>query len=211
MAISAGTVLLVGAGGVLIYAGFTNQNPLAALKEVASGKPSPVRAEPGIDPASFSSTGGSLGLGGSGGIANIDYADADAGEGLPSLPRAAERFAGDKYSQAQRWQSGYSDCSSFVGKALKAIGIKPPGGSTTAAYLSSKEFKRIPATAVAAGDLACALNHVIICYGNGYAIGQQSRKRNVQRGTVKDLMYGNSPFVYLRYVGGGGSPRTAAT
>lgn len=188
----------------MIYAGFSNVNPLTALKEVASGKPTSVRNE-GVDPASFSmpgvSGGGIQGFV-EGGIAQADYADAVSGEGLPTLPRAAEKFANDRYSQAKRWQPGYSDCSSFVGKSLKQIGIKPPGGSTTTTYLLSKEWTQIPASDVMAGDLACAINHVAICYGNGYAIGQQSTRRNVQRGKVSDLMYGNTPFVYLRYVGG---------
>jgi hypothetical protein len=50
-----------------------------------------------------------------------------------------------------------------------------------------------------------ALNHAVICYGNGYGIGQQSRKTNVKRGTVKELMYGQPGFVYLRYAGAGSS------
>jgi hypothetical protein len=125
--------------------------------------------------------------------------------GLPYLPPACEHFSSDKYSQTRRWQNGYSDCSSFVGKGLKAIGIKPPGGSTTMSYYTSKEWQRISASEVKAGDLACGTTHVVVCYGDGTAIGQQNPRRNVQRGTVKDLMYGTGPFVYLRYVGTMGS------
>lgn len=208
MAISAGTVLLTAAGGVLIYAGFTNRNPLEALRDVSTGKPTPVRNESGIDPASFASTSGVSGYGG--GIADISYADAVPGEGLPTLPKAAERNAGDRYSQPNRWANGYSDCSSFVGKALKLIGIKPPPGSTTGSYLASRQWKRIPSSAVKAGDLAVALNHMIICYGGGYAIGQQNRRVHVERGKVSELMYGNTPFVYLRYVGNPDTPDSVA-
>lgn len=196
MAISAGTVLLVAAGGVLVYSGFTTQSPLAALKSVASGKPTSVRNESGIDTASFASTSG---VSGGSGIAQVGFADVATGEGLPNLPRAVERFSGDRYSQANRWANGYSDCSSFVGKGLKALGVKPPAGSTTASYLASKDWKRVSASDVQAGDLAISMNHVIVCYGNGYAIGQQNPRRNVQKGKVSDLMYGNKPFVYLRY------------
>lgn len=212
MAISAGTVLLIATGGVLVYAGFTSQNPLSALREVASGKPSPVRDESGVDPASFKSSGGvAPGIGSGGEIFDASFTDAVAGGGLPALPRAVERYSGDRYSQAKRWASGYSDCSSFVGKGLKLIGVKPPGGSTTSAYLASKDWKRVPSSDVQAGDLAISLNHVIVCYGNGYAIGQQNSRRNVQRGKVSDLMYGNKPFVYLRYVAGTAKPKSAAT
>src|SRR5688572_11803707 len=116
-----------------------NQNPLKALREVASGKPMSVRNESGVDPAAFASTSGVTG-----GTAQIDYSDAVEGGGLPSLRRAVERYAGDKYSQPKRWQSGYSDCSSFVGKGLKLIGVKPPGNSTTTTYLLSKDWKQVP-------------------------------------------------------------------
>lgn len=199
MAVSAGTVLLVSAGGVLVYAGFTNQNPLIALREVSSGKPSPVRNTPGVDSASFGSTSGVSG--------DSSYVDTVDGEGLPSLPQAVEQYASDRYSQTKRWKSGYSDCSSFVGKGLKLLGIKPPGASTTTSYLSSSDWKKVSSSAVQAGDLACSLNHVIVCYGNGYGIGQQNSRRNVQRGKVSELMYGNKPFVYLRYTAGSASSR----
>jgi hypothetical protein len=200
MAIPASTVLLVATGGVLIYAGFSNQNPLTALREVASGKPSPVRNESSVDLATYGMALGSNGVGG--GIADVSYVDVTEGEGIPALPRAAERYAGDRYSQTKRWSPGYSDCSSFVGKSLKAVGIAPPPGSTTSSYLASRDWKRINGADVKAGDLAVALNHMIICYGDGTGIGQQSRRTHVKRGTVKDLMYGNTPFVYLRYAGG---------
>jgi hypothetical protein len=203
--VPAGTVLLVAAGGVLLYAGFTSQNPLAALKSVSTGKPSYVRDESGVDPASFASTSGSTG-----GVAQVGYVETATGGGLPSLPRAVERFAGDRYSQAQRWANGYSDCSSFVGKGLKVLGVKPPAGSTTASYLASREWRQVKSGDVQAGDLAISANHVIVCYGNGYAIGQQNRRSNVQRGKVGDLMYGNKPFIYLRYQPGGKSGSNSA-
>lgn len=212
MAIPASTVLLVATGGVLIYAGFSNQNPLIALREVASGKPSPVRNESSTDLASYASTLGPSGGGSAfidygtedaeGGIASAGYADTVPGEGLPTLPRAVERFAGDRYSQTKRWANGYSDCSSFVGKGLKVLGVKPPTGSTTTSYLASSEWKRVRADDVRPGDLACSLNHVVVCYGNGRGIGQQNKRANVKRDTIKNLMYGNTPFVYLRYVSG---------
>lgn len=190
----------------MVYAGFTNKNPLAALKEVASGKPSTVRNESSVDPASFTSTSGVSGTGG--GIYAASFADIPAGSGIAALPRAAERFAADRYSQTNRWGNGFSDCSSYVGKALKAVGVKPPAGSTTASYLTSQDWKRIPASEVQAGDLAASLNHIVICYGNGYGIGQQNPRVNVQRGTVDSLMYGNKPYIYLRYVAGTGKAKT---
>lgn len=207
MAIPTATVLLVASGGVLIYAAFTNQNPLAALKSVASGKPATPRNSSGVDPTSFNSTSGVSS--GGGGIYAASFADIPAGAGTTALPRALERFANDRYSQTNRTAPGFSDCSSFIGKGLTAIGVKPPAGSTTASYLASKDWKRVASPQ--AGDLAISLNHVVVCYGNGYGIGQQNPRVNVQRGTVDDLMYGNKPYIYLRYVSGTAAPSTAKT
>lgn len=193
--IPAGTVLLVAAGGVLVYAGFTSQNPLMALKSVSTGKPTTVRDEPGVDSASFAST--------SGGTGGIAYANVSAGGGIAGLPQACGQFANDRYSQTNRWGNGYSDCSSFVGKGLKSLGIKPPAGSTTASYLASSEWKQVSAANVQSGDLAIGLGHVVVCGGNGLAIGQQNPRVNVQKGKVEDLMIGNKPFIYLRYTPGG--------
>jgi hypothetical protein len=204
MAIPTSTVVLVGVGGVLIYAGLSGVNPLMALKELSTGKPTPIRNEPSVDIASIGSVLGGL---------IPDMAANATGAGLPTLPRACERFAGDKYSQAKRWQNGYSDCSSFVGKGLKAIGVKPPTGSTTMSYYVSKEWKRIPESDVAAGDLAISPTHVVVCYGNGQAIGQQNPRVNVQKGPVKELMANTGAYFFLRYVGNGdtSTPKTHKT
>jgi hypothetical protein len=207
MAIPVSTVLLVTAGGVLAYAGFTGRSPLEALKDLGTGSPTPLRNTSTVDPGSYASTAGGVGID----VLTDAYTDAVVGEGLPSLPAALERFKGDKYSQLRRWQNGYSDCSSFAGKGLKVIGVKPPGPSTTSSFLASRDWKRIPSGDVKAGDVAVSLNHMVVCYGNGMAIGQQNPRSNVKKGKVSDLMYGNTPFVYLRYAGGTSSPKSSAT
>jgi hypothetical protein len=200
MAIPASAVLLVTVGGVLAYAGFTNRNPLEALRELSTGKPAVPRNTSGIDPEEYSSTAKRY----SGDIPT----DIIAGEGIPALPHAVARFSGDKYSQLKRWQNGYSDCSSFVGKGLKSLGVKPPGPSTTTAYLSSKDWKRIPSSDARSGDVAVSLNHMVVYTTNSRGIGQQNPRSNVKRGAVKDLMVGNTPYVTLRFVGGTAKPKT---
>lgn len=200
--IPTGTVVLVGIGGVLVYAGLTAQNPLAALRAIASGKPADV---PDAD-GTFRERSNSDVT--NGGIADVDYAEVGSGGGLPTLPRAVERYASDRYSQAKRMQKGYSDCSSFVGKGLKLVGVHPPGGSTTAAFLASKDWKRVSSSDVQPGDVAISFNHMIVCYGNGYGIGQQNPRVNVQRGKVDDLMFGNKPYIFLRYKPGSSSKTT---
>lgn len=196
MAIPAGTVLLVTAGGVLAYAGFSNRNPLEALKDLATGKPTPIRNEGSYGTAAGSVLGGVI-------------TDVIAGQGIPALPHAVMRYRNDRYSQVKRWQKGYSDCSSFVGKGLKDLGVKPPGPSTTTAYLASKEWKRIPSADAQAGDVAVSLGHMIVYASNTVGVGQQNPRSNVKRGPVKDLMFGNTPYVTLRYMGGTAKPKVS--
>ena len=124
---------------------------------------------------------------------------------MSSLPRAALAFKDDQYSQAKRWQAGYSDCSSFVGKALKKIGITPPGGSTTWSYLSSPQWKKIARSKARAGDLAVNATHMAIFIDNTTGIGQQNARRNVQSGPIGELMSGTGGYTCLRYVGSGSS------
>src|SRR5688572_4117385 len=102
-------------GGLLVYAGFKGTNPVEALRDIASGTPSGITPRnDGLQAAASSYRPGGAVSGTSG---------AGAGNALVD---AARTYASDRYSQARRWQEGYSDCSSFVGKALKIIGITPP-------------------------------------------------------------------------------------
>lgn len=195
MAIPASTVLLVTAGGVLAYAGFSNRNPLEALKDLATGKPTAIRNEGSYGTAAGSVLGGVI-------------TDVISGQGIPALPHAVMRYRNDKYSQLKRNQPGYSDCSSFVGKGLRDLGVKPPGPSTTSAYLASKDWKRIPSADAQAGDIAVSLNHMVVYATTTIGVGQQNPRSNVKRGPVKDLMFGNTPYVTLRYVGGTAEPKT---
>ena len=177
-------------GGLLVYAGFTGKNPVEALRDVASGTPegvAPKNAGLQAAAASYRSGGGAGGASGAG-----------AGNALVD---AARTYANDRYSQAKRWQPGYSDCSSFVGKAFKKIGIKPPGGSTTASFLVSKQFTKIPLAQAKAGDLAVTTSHMAIFTGPGTAIGQQNARRNVVEGDIDEVMYPNKAFTVLRYKG----------
>lgn len=196
MAIPAGGILLAAAGGVLAYAGFTGMNPLEALKDIASGKPSGISHSPSTFITDLGTS-----------IGNLAQQNANAAGGAPvtGLPSALQFYTGDKYSKARRWQTGYSDCSSFIGKGLKREGIKPPGPSITTSYLASKEWVKISAASAKPGDLIVSTTHMVCYLGDGRALGQQNPRRNVQEGTVKDLMYGTGGYVYLRYAVSGGS------
>jgi hypothetical protein len=124
-----------------------------------------------------------------------------ANEPFPALVQAVQAYRGDKYSQARRWQNGYSDCSSFVGKGMKALGLDP-GGSTTLTYLASSKWSTISKSSAGAGDIAVNSSHMVLITGNGTAIGQENPRRNVQEGSLSDLMSGTGPYVVRRYKGG---------
>lgn len=193
MAVPAGSILMLSVGGVLAYAGFTGQNPLEAVRDIATGHPLGVRN---------SASDGSLQLdamNAASGDATAAVASAAAGNGLPQLPAALAKYAGDKYSQKYRNKVGYSDCSSFVGKGLKAIGIKPPPGSWTGSYLASKAWVRIPNGAQLPGDIAINMAHMVTIVSGTTAIGQENPRTNVKTGPLSDLMWGQGSYVFLRY------------
>ena len=116
---------------------------------------------------------------------------------------AAQGLRNDKYSQTRRWQNGFSDCSSFVGKALKKAGIKPPGSSQVHSYRLSSDWQTIPASQVQPGDIALNISHMVLCLGGGRMIGQQNSRRNVQESSnVHDLFAGTvGRVIYKTYKG----------
>jgi len=176
-------------GALLAYAGFKGINPLQALKEWASG------GFTGVENKDAGLTAGST-------LWNMvsQTGQVAIGASNSALVRAAYAFQGDKYSQARRWQNGYSDCSSFVGKALKLVGIAPPGASTTWDYLASSGWKKIPRAQATAGDLAVNTSHMAMFISNDQGIGQQNTRRNVQVDSMKNLMAGTGSYTCLRYV-----------
>jgi cell wall-associated NlpC family hydrolase len=173
---------VAGMGGVLVYAGLRGVSPLQALRDITSGKPPGIGVQKRFRPKITGSSSG-------------------AGSGVSALVDAARANSGDSYSQARRWQPGYSDCSSYVGKAFKAAGITPPGASTTASYLTSPRFTKISRSQAQAGDLAVTTSHMAIFTGPDTGIGQQNAKRNVVEGAIDDVMYPNKAFTVLRYTG----------
>ncbi|MEU9048378.1 hypothetical protein AB0D63_43320 [Kitasatospora sp. NPDC048343] len=212
--ISGTAVAMVTAGSFLVYVGLSNLTPLDALREISKGKlPKPAPKDtkkPGAAQSAakilYDTTGSSSGSAGTGG--GIVPAVAIGSGPLPQLVAAAQRHAGEKYSQSQRWDPNFSDCSSFVGKSLKDIGIDPPGASVTTSYLAWSALSKIDRSQVGAGDLIVNTGHIIIAMDNATGIGQQNSRRNVQTGRIEDLMSGLG-FTCLRYTGG--APRSAAS
>jgi len=192
--ISGVAVALASAGGVLLYAGFQGQSPLAALKDITGGKTKSLM--PGT--VSFTNDPSNLGQGGTTALA-VDWSGASGPGGM--IAAAAMSHRDEKYSQAKRWQPGFSDCSSFVGKSLKDAGITPPGGSTTISYRTWTKLKNVPRDAIQAGDILSGPGHVAIALDSQRAIGQQNTRQNVRIDGIDNIMYGQVGWVARRYVG----------
>lgn len=189
---------VVTGGALLIYAGLQGVNPLAALRDIASGHPSAIpnvngsRSTVAAVPGGPAITGGAV--------------------GYPPLLQAVQAFKGDHYSQARRWQPGYSDCSSFVGKGFKALGITPPGASTTLEYLAWSHLHKIPdARESGPGDLLISTSHMAVVIDRSSAIGQQNPTRNVATGTWSDIMYGSGGYGIFRYRGSSDSGSSSSS
>lgn len=194
-AVSGVAVAVATVGGILVYAGFRGVSPLQALRDVSSGKP------PGVESRSVEIT---TGLDSNPGAAADQAAARSAGTLRSQVVAAASTFRGDKYSQARRRQSGYSDCSSFVDKALVAAGAKPPvAWANTAAFRLSSTWQPIAQRFAQAGDVAVSSSHMVLVTGaaGASAIGQQNPKTNVNNGSVSQLMIGSSSYKYYTWTG----------
>jgi cell wall-associated NlpC family hydrolase len=191
--ISGVAVALASAGGVLLYAGFQGQSPLEALRDITSGKTK------ALAPGTVSFTNDPSNLGQGGGVMAVDWSGASGMGGR--IAAAAMAHRDEKYSQAKRWAAGFSDCSSFVGKALKDAGITPPGGSTTVSYRTWSKLKNVPRDAIQAGDILSGSGHVAIALDGQRAIGQQNTRQNVRIDSIDNIMWGQSGWVARRYVG----------
>lgn len=186
--ISGVAVAVASVGGVLVYAGFRGVSPIQALRDVTSGKPAPVVGNPTSVPSSASASGES------------GFGDASRG----AVVSAAQKYSGDIYNQPKRRQAGYSDCSSFVDKALKDAGIDPPSDpwATTGMYRLSSEWKTVPQSQSQPGDIAISAGHMVLVTGQGGSsgIGQQRSGVNVRTGSVASL-FGKVSYVYKTYTG----------
>lgn len=199
--ISGLAVAFATAGGLLVYAGFRGVSPLQALKDVSSGKPPPV-AKTGSSALDITATP----------IAGTAVAAASGAIG-GMVSSAAQKYAGDKYSQTKRTQSGWSDCSSFADKVLTDVGIPPPvKWAATANYRMSPHWRTIPASQAQPGDIAISSHHMVLvtAAGGTAAIGQQNPRTNVRTGSVAQLM-GSQSYVYKRYVASTTSSKVSNT
>jgi hypothetical protein len=178
-------------GGLLVYAGYTGTGPIGALRQVSGGRPAPVDSAGAAAPAQSSSVTTAGYLTGAGAPAGTH----------PEFARAALNHGNEVYSQTKRWAVGYSDCSSFVGKALKDCGVTPPGASVTLSYRGWRALRTISMEEISAGDLLCGSGHIAIALTATTAVGQQRPGVNVKVSSIADIMYGQVGWVPRRYTG----------
>lgn len=188
---------LTAGGALLIFAGIRGINPAEALREVASGKTGPLSTPARLD----DSVGG--------GTTYASDSGAGAAGAHPEIADATSRFRGDKYSQARRGQAGYSDCSSFTAKSMRAAGIEV-GNLTTTGFMAWSGLKRISKGEIGRGDLLINHTHMAIALDGTHAIGQQNTRRNVATGTFEAIMMNTGPWSAYRYVGPSGGRSAAA-
>lgn len=191
-------------GGVLLYAALRGVSPAAALKDITSGSPPAVSTEGKTIETASGDLDPSYTPGGNGTIpwrgGAYKRAKVPKGFARPStFVAAAATHAGEKYSQGERWARGKSDCSSFAGKALLDVGVEPPGGSTTSAFLGSGDWVKV--STPRAGDIAVNSKHMAIFTSGSSGIGQQNPRRNVQRDVMDNLMANTGPWEIRRYRG----------
>lgn len=189
--ISGMAVSMAAVGGLLAYIGIKGIGLREGLRTFAGGSlPQPQAGSSGAVAAAAATLGGST------------TAGTPVGAGAhPEIATAAIARKSEQYSQAKRWQDGYSDCSSFVGKCLKDNGITPPGASVTGDYLLWSKLQKVPRDQVGAGDLLCGVGHMAIALDNTNAIGQQNSRDNVQIAPIDNIMYGQPGWYPQRYVG----------
>lgn len=176
-----GVAIAVATGGLLLaYAGFRGASPKDVLKDLSTGN------APGVShTASYSPN-----LSGSGSTTGVTQAEFS---GQSALVSALVKYKDDEYSQLKRAKPGYSDCSSFVGKGLRDIGVKVPGGlPITSFYLVWTGLTTVSKSDIKSGDLLCAPGHMAVAMGNGMAVGQQNPTKNVDVDTIANIMYGTS-------------------
>lgn len=105
--------------------------------------------------------------------------------------KAAESFAGWKYSQPQRMSSYAVDCSSLVGRAMVKAGLTTNAFMTTYTMVNDSRFIRINKSEIRPGDICWRQEHVAVYLGNDRVIEAKGRKWGVVYSTgISRYTYG---------------------
>lgn len=182
--ISGLSVGVITAGALLAYSGYRGSSPRDVLRSLSSGSAPGVSRTASYEPPTND-------VSSSSGVMNASYASGSSTGA--QLLSALGKYQNDHYSQAKRAQSGYSDCSSWIGKGLRDIGVKVPGGlPITTFYMVWTGLTTIPKNQIQAGDILVSPAHMAIATGPTTAVGQQNSTDNVKADTIANIMYGTT-------------------
>lgn len=93
--------------------------------------------------------------------------------------KAAESFAGWKYSQEHRMSSWAVDCSSLVGRAMVKVGLTTNAFVTTRSMVTDNRFEKISKSQIQPGDILWQSGHVGVFLGNNRLIEAANSKQGV--------------------------------
>jgi hypothetical protein len=181
--ISGLSVAVVTAGAILAYSGFRGSSPRDVLRSLSTGSaPSVSRS------ASYDTSNSTVGIPG---VTNAG--STTSGSTGVKVLSALGQYQGDKYSQAKRAQPGFSDCSSWIGKGIKDVGVKLPISLPVAAfYMVWTGLVTIPKSQIQAGDILVSPTHIAIATSSTSAVGQQNPTDNVKASSISNIMYGTT-------------------
>lgn len=98
---------------------------------------------------------------------------------INSFIESAKAMKGWNYSQSKRHNDGYVDCSSLVGRAMKAAGITDNQQVTTASMVGDNRFAKISKSEAQPGDIMWQKGHVAIYLGNNKVLEASGSKKKV--------------------------------
>jgi peptidoglycan DL-endopeptidase CwlO len=187
--ISGTAVGLAAVGGLLIYAGVSDKQPVAALRELVTGKSFP--PAPFTKPASSSATSGdfaNIGTFPSGVTGGTQFGQAIASEAVAQV--------GKPYRWGAAGPNAF-DCSGLLYWAIRHAGDPSYPRLITAAIAVSTRFVKISRSQVGAGDVLYRPGHVAIATSNSGLVEAPRTGIPVRTREIR----GNEFTMYLRYVG----------
>jgi cell wall-associated NlpC family hydrolase len=183
---------LAAAGGILVYAGLRDENPLQALRGLLTGSPPPVPAGKGVQLSEFGT--GEIPSGISGGV-------------HPEIAQAAIKYIGVPYKWGGTSSRGV-DCSGLVVLAFRDNGITDVPRTSWGQRAWSK-VRVVSAGEAGAGDLVWWPGHIGIVVSSGRMVNSPRTGLTVRYAAIGSRE-GRAP-TYLRYAprstggtGGGG-------
>jgi cell wall-associated NlpC family hydrolase len=187
-------IAIAGAGSLLVYAGLKGQNPLAALREVLTGKPGPVPAGKPVTLASVSDTG----------TVGTEAGISGASSAAPAVNVALAQL-GKPYLWGGRGPDRF-DCSGLISYAYRQASIGTPP-TTSWGYPTSTKFRKISRAEVGAGDVLWKPGHVALAVNNSQLVEAPHTGAVVRTGSID----GRGFRMYLRWIGGARTGQFAAS